>query len=268
VILLADLDTPSSSRRSADGKAVFRKNRKAAYRPATAGVKAKSLVPLEDPYGVTTLVSGTNMATFQYAGMYMHQPSGLYVTTGDGDGDGGRLYDTNTARFINRDFDGAEFLPQGPNLYSYVGNSPINFIDPDGTDAAAAGLALTEGGETLETEEGAGWFAGGNFDPYVDLGLGITAIGVGGYAAYEYLQPPTTPDPTPIAPAPPAPSPAQPITIPNNIAPAIPTYCPMAEHTKGKRPSTKGKHQKGLRDKGRKNWDKKRQHPNWQPQGK
>jgi hypothetical protein len=57
VILLADLDTASSSRRFAAGKAVFRKNRKAAYRPVTAGVKAKSLVPLEDPYGRTTLVA-------------------------------------------------------------------------------------------------------------------------------------------------------------------------------------------------------------------
>jgi hypothetical protein len=30
-----------------------------------------------DPYGRTTLVSGTNLATKQYAGMYMHQPSRL-----------------------------------------------------------------------------------------------------------------------------------------------------------------------------------------------
>jgi RHS repeat-associated protein len=218
-----------------------------------------------DPFGKTTLVSGSDMATFQYAGMMKHQPSGLYLTPVDEDGDGGRIYDSATARFINRDFDGAELLPEGPNLYSYVGNNPINYIDPNGSDAAAATAALGEGGGVLGEEEAGGWAAGGNFDPYVDAALAATALGVGGYATYEYFQPPSPkPDPAPITPTPPAPSPAQPITIPNNIAPTIPTTCNMAEHTKGKRPSTKGKHEKGKRDKGRKNWDKKRQHPGWQ----
>ena len=147
-----------------------------------------------DPFGRTTLVSGTDMASFQYAGMMKHQASGLYLTTGDEDGDGGRLYDPNTARFIGPDFDGSEFLPEGPNRYPYVGNNPINFVDPEGSDAAAAGVALSRGGAVLGEEEAGGWAAGGNFDPYVDLGLGITAVGVGGYAAYEYFQPP---DPKP-----------------------------------------------------------------------
>jgi hypothetical protein len=35
-----------------------------------------------DPFGRVTVVSGTNLPTKQYAGMYMHQPSGLYLARG------------------------------------------------------------------------------------------------------------------------------------------------------------------------------------------
>ncbi len=59
----------------------------------------------------------------------MHQPSGLYVTTGDGEGVGGRFYDSATGRWINRDPLGEN---EGPNLYGYVGDSPDNYNDPQG----------------------------------------------------------------------------------------------------------------------------------------
>jgi RHS repeat-associated protein len=55
-----------------------------------------------DPYGApppgysTNLISGTNLATKQYAGMYMHQPSGLYLTKY-------RAFDPNTGRWLSRD---------------------------------------------------------------------------------------------------------------------------------------------------------------------
>jgi RHS repeat-associated protein len=127
VILLADLDTPSSSRRSADGKAGFRKNRKAAYRPATAGVKAKSLVPLEDPYGRVTKISGSTDSDFQYAGYYEHATSGLNLTWF-------RAYDPTSARWLSRDpLKNAE-RSQGLNLYEYVKNNPIIWIDSLGLD--------------------------------------------------------------------------------------------------------------------------------------
>ena len=72
-----------------------------------------------DPYGRTTLVSGTNLSDFQYAGYYTHQTSGLNLTWF-------RAYDPNTARWLSRDPLGEGV---GPNLYAYVNNEPINLID-------------------------------------------------------------------------------------------------------------------------------------------
>jgi RHS repeat-associated protein len=72
-----------------------------------------------DPYGRTTLVSGTNLATFQYADYYAHQPSGLNLTYC-------RAYDSNTARWLSRDPLGEL---GGINIYGYVGQNPLQYTD-------------------------------------------------------------------------------------------------------------------------------------------
>ena len=78
-----------------------------------------------DPYGRTTTVSGTILPTKQYAGMYIHQTSGLALTKY-------RAYDSNTGRWLSRDpLPNAERM-QGPNLYEYCFNDPIRYNDPDG----------------------------------------------------------------------------------------------------------------------------------------
>jgi RHS repeat-associated protein len=60
-----------------------------------------------------------------YTGHHEHRKSGLWLTWY-------RAYDPETGRWLSRDpLENAEFL-QGPNLYSYVGNSPTTRIDPDG----------------------------------------------------------------------------------------------------------------------------------------
>lgn len=69
--------------------------------------------------------------------------------------------------------------PQSLNLYSYVRNNPLSKADPDGHCPWCLALA---GGGALEAEA-----------PLAALGpvgwgvIGVTAVGVGGYALYEHF---------------------------------------------------------------------------------
>jgi RHS repeat-associated protein len=73
-----------------------------------------------DPYGNTTLVSGSNLATFQYAGLYAHQPSGLQLADF-------RTYNSTTGRWLSRDPAGEGF--GGLNVYEYCDDLPVDAID-------------------------------------------------------------------------------------------------------------------------------------------
>jgi RHS repeat-associated protein len=72
-----------------------------------------------DPYGRTTLVSGSNLATFQYTGDYCHATSGLNLTLY-------RAYDSNTGRWLCEDPLGAG---GGTNLYNFCDSNPIDSVD-------------------------------------------------------------------------------------------------------------------------------------------
>jgi len=75
-----------------------------------------------DPYGRITKLSGDLEADFGFTGFYRHQSSGLNLTFY-------RAYDANLGRWLSRDpIEDAE-LTQGPNLYIYVLNGPINDVD-------------------------------------------------------------------------------------------------------------------------------------------
>jgi RHS repeat-associated protein len=88
-----------------------------------------------DPYGRTTLVSGSNLATKQYAGMYAHQTSGLNLTWF-------RAYDGNTGRWLNRD----PLAEQGGlNLYGYVLDGPTYSVDSLGLCTEVHELFLQNG---------------------------------------------------------------------------------------------------------------------------
>jgi RHS repeat-associated protein len=80
-----------------------------------------------DPWGRQTRLSGAQKPDFGFAGYYQHASSGLLLAPA-------RAYDPALGRWLSRDpLPNAELLPEGPNLYAYVGNSPLTLTDPLGT---------------------------------------------------------------------------------------------------------------------------------------
>lgn len=94
---------------------------------------------LYDPFGNTLAASGplTTLNVYRFASKEWNGGDGLYYF-------GRRYYDPSLQRFINRDPLGEK---GGINLYAYVANDPIDFIDPLGLfncDAAAAAIGREE----------------------------------------------------------------------------------------------------------------------------
>ncbi len=84
------------------------------------------------PWGEITKISGNGVESdFLYTGHFYHNSSNLHLTRY-------RAYDPELGRWLSRDpleFNlgfPAEFLPEGSNLYAYVGNNPANYTDKDG----------------------------------------------------------------------------------------------------------------------------------------
>jgi RHS repeat-associated protein len=83
-----------------------------------------------DPWGKLT-ETGSVLSDFTYTGHYYDRQSGLSLAWFRG-------YDPNLGRWLNQDPLGVQ---GGLNLYGYVGNDPINFVDPTGEVAGAAAAA-------------------------------------------------------------------------------------------------------------------------------
>lgn len=83
-----------------------------------------------DPYGRRTKVSGSYDADFGYTGHFHKQPG--WMTTGVNLAMF-RVYDPELGRWLSRDPIGEdEEIPNGLNLYGYVGNNPNYWTDPLG----------------------------------------------------------------------------------------------------------------------------------------
>jgi len=75
-----------------------------------------------DAFGNRTKLSGSVDSMFGFTGFPVHQESGLWLTLY-------RPYDSSSARWLSRDPLGEM---EGANLYAYVVNNPINWVDPLG----------------------------------------------------------------------------------------------------------------------------------------
>ncbi len=113
-----------------------------------------------DPYGRRTKLAGDLEADFGFTGHYFHQMTGLYLTPF-------RPYNPEVARWLSRDPVGEQ---QRGGLYTYVGNNPINKLDPLGL-IELTGTYGPSG--TLGAGFGDGWgvFVSGNLAGGVILDL-------------------------------------------------------------------------------------------------
>jgi RHS repeat-associated protein len=75
-----------------------------------------------EPFGNTSISGTATTSSYDYTGREL-DPTGLYYYRA-------RYYDPSTGRFISEDPIG--FLGGSASLYSYVANSPQNFVDPRG----------------------------------------------------------------------------------------------------------------------------------------
>lgn len=77
------------------------------------------------PYGEAVDGYGTATSRYRYAGMFLHEATGLYLTWY-------RPYQSETGRWLSRDPIG---ITGGINLYAYVGLNPAGYVDSIGLNA-------------------------------------------------------------------------------------------------------------------------------------
>jgi len=81
-----------------------------------------------DPYGRRTRLTGDLEADFGFTGLFQVNETGLSLARF-------RIFDANLGRWLSRDPLRQAEQKEGPNLYTYVGNDPLNKTDPLGLQA-------------------------------------------------------------------------------------------------------------------------------------
>jgi RHS repeat-associated protein len=106
-----------------------------------------------DLWGNRTKVSGDLDCDFGFTSYWFHPPSGLHLSPT-------RLYSSAFGRFLSPDPIGER---GGMNLYGYVGNDPVNAVDPLGLDAEidVYRTSLTSSASVMVFENGR--YLGGSF---------------------------------------------------------------------------------------------------------
>jgi RHS repeat-associated protein len=129
-----------------------------------------------DPYGNITASSGAQASAnvYRFSSKEQHVNSGLYIYLY-------RFYDPNTLRWLNRDPLGEW---GGYNLYRFVYESPLSYIDPDGLTPTGAGIGGAIGGAIGGVLGGIVGAAGGTLVlPGGGTIAGGAELGVTGFAA-------------------------------------------------------------------------------------
>jgi RHS repeat-associated protein len=75
--------------------------------------------------GRSTTVLGMTPTDFNFTGLYRHSKSNLDLAAY-------RAYDPDLGRWLSRDQLRSAELKQGPNLFAYVADDPVNRIDREG----------------------------------------------------------------------------------------------------------------------------------------
>lgn len=88
--------------------------------------------------GANQITASAVESDLGFTGHFLHTESGLVTTLY-------RFYDPDTSRWLSRDLIG-EMGPDGPNLYGYVRNNPVLYIDENGEfGVVGAGVGFVTG---------------------------------------------------------------------------------------------------------------------------
>ncbi len=104
-----------------------------------------------DPYGRRTKLAGDLDTDFGFAGMFWSPEVNLSLTHY-------RAYDPKLGRWLSRDPLGSAELIEGPNLYAYVLNDPVNGTDPLGLISSLSTCFTSVSGAALCASAGIVFF--------------------------------------------------------------------------------------------------------------
>lgn len=126
-----------------------------------------------DPFGRSTTILGTTPTDMNFTGLYRHSKSNLDLAVY-------RAYDPDLGRWLNRD---PIEEAGGLNLYGYVANVPVRFVDPLGLELLTDGrTALDDFVEQYTNMHRANWK---NSDKYFHCLANCNAARRGGIDAFD-----------------------------------------------------------------------------------